>query len=91
MPIIDENTVIISAEPAQTIVWTMPGRGSAIEPGGYLQRVDVIGGALNGIIDTYGVERILVIGSMPAFVEKVFEEVKEADTTGVIIDYQVML
>ena len=88
---INENTIVISAEPAQTIVWTMPGRGNAVEPGGYLQRADVISGKLNDIVDTYNADTILVIGSMPTFVEKVFEEVKEADTTGIIIDYQVML
>lgn len=87
---IDENTIVVSAEPAQTIVWTMPGRGNAVEPGGYLQRTDVVGGKLNDIVNTYNADTILVIGSMPAFVEKVFEEIKEADTIGIMIDYQVL-
>lgn len=84
---IDENTLVVSAEPAQTIVWSMPGRGSAYEPSGFLQRKDVISGKVNDIVNQYGVEQILVIGSMPIFVEKVFEEIKEADTTEIAINY----
>lgn len=90
MTTIGENTIVVSAEPAQTIVWTMPARGSAVEPGGYLQRVDVVGGALNDIVNTYGADTILVVGSMPVFVDKVYTEIKDANTTNAVIESKVL-
>lgn len=87
---ITADTLVVSAEPAQTIVWSIPGRGNVYEPSGYLQRQDVINGKVNEIVEQYHVHDILVVGSMPVFVEKVFEEIKEADTIGIMIDYAVI-
>lgn len=84
---IDKDTLVISAEPAQTIVWSMPGRGSAYEPSGYLQRQNVLNGDVNKIVEQHHINKILIIGSMPIFVEKVFKEIKEANTTNATIDY----
>lgn len=87
---IDENTLVVSAEPAQTIVWSMPGRGTACEPSGYLVRQDVISGKVNDIVDQFGIDKILVVGSMSPFVEKVTQEIKDSLVEKIPIHSQVI-
>lgn len=86
----NEDTLVITAEPAQTIVWSMPARYNAYDPSGYLIRQDVVNGKVNDIVKQHNVKDILVIGSMSPFVDKVTQELKVADTTGVPIKSKVI-
>lgn len=90
MVALDENTLVISAEPAQTIVWSIPGRGSAYDPSGYLIRQDVVDGKVNEVVKTFNIKRIMIIGSMEMFVKKVYQEISDANTEDVEIIYKAL-